>query len=48
MIEKNIEFVCKHTDCDYDIITVFKVKNKILPEIVYIFSGDENDMPVVE
>ena len=42
--KKYIEFVCKHPDCDYDIITVFKVKSKILPENVYIFSG-ENSMP---
>ena len=37
--KKYIEFVCKHPDCDYDIITVFKVKSKILPENVYIFSS---------
>ena len=43
--KKYIEFVCKHPDCDYDIITVFKVKSKILPENVYIFSGDKNSMP---
>ena len=43
--KKYIEFVCKHPDCNYDIITVFKVKSNILPENVYIFSGDEHDIP---
>ena len=44
--KKYIEFVCKHPDCDYDIITVFKVKTKILPEHdAYIFSGDKNYIP---
>lgn len=43
--KQSIQFICRHRECEHNIITVFKVINDILPENVYFFSGDERRIP---